>query len=496
MRFTTKIALALALAGCSSKDSTGPVTPPPPPVTRTATGVVYVRSDTIAYGVDATSAPLVAGAQLRFGDATGVSSSGGVLNVSTTYSPPSDYIAVTADATGYQPAQTPYLLYNSTRPIQLALYPAVTAISRPGFVKGFEFFDSGGGLAQFYAAGRHAPVMDLVRTQNSANLVKTMEAFALKRFNIATNTVVMGGDPWGNYSREMYMNLVSQAKARGLQFMMSFEITGFTVGADPLSAADAAEFATRGQIPVANTALWDAYFAAWSALIIDRAKIARDAGVEYIGLGQNLNYLTRLETSRWQKLISDIRATGYTGKIAYFGTVNLDSGLGYNEWTSMPAGTRALFDIIGIRWGAVVMRSSASEVLAAEQTRARMRADVTKMLSTMTSFGAPIMILMTTPSVHGAPSKTEFIEPCLDPGCVSVAPSRTLDFQQQADAYQAMAEAINATTTGNGRVMGLISTQYWYFQDFTSNGKSAYDKCSSVRDKPAEAVLRWWFQRW
>jgi hypothetical protein len=484
-------------AACAGKDAAAPIIQQPQP-TRTTTGVVYVRSDAVAYGTDATSPPMVSGAQLQFADATGVSGSGGAFSLSTPFIPASDYIPITAAASGYQAAQMPYLLYKPTQPVQIGLYPEAAVTPRPGFIKAFELFDSGGGLAQFYQAGRLTTVMDLVRTpQYGANLVKTVEAFSLRRFNIATNTVVMGGDPWGNYTRAMYLDLVGKAKARGLQFMLSLEITAWPGNnPTPLAAGDAADFAMRFQIPATNAAFWDAFFAAWSPLIIERATIARDAGVEYLALGQNLNYLTRLETARWQKLISAIRATGYTGKIVYFGTMKGDVGLGQNEWDAIPAATRALFDVIGIRWQAVVAKTSTSDVLAEEQPRSRMRADVTRILATMTGYGAPIMILMTTPSVHGAPIRSEFIEPCLDAACASVAPLRTLDFQQQADAYQAVAEAINAMPTGNGRVMGLITTQYWYFEDFTSAGRNAYDKSSSIRGKPAEAVLKWWFQRW
>ena len=43
--------------------------------------------------------------------------------------------------------------------------------------------------------------------------------------------------------------------------------------------------------------------------------------------------------------------------------------------------------------------------------------------------------------------------------------------------------------------MGIISAQYHYFDQYVAGG-SHYDKGSNVRGKPAEWVLRWWFQRW
>jgi two-component sensor histidine kinase len=35
----------------------------------------------------------------------------------------------------------------------------------------------------------------------------------------------------------------------------------------------------------------------------------------------------------------------------------------------------------------------------------------------------------------------------------------------------------------------VLTSQYWYYDDFFSGGMNAYDKSSSVRGKPAEAVL-------
>jgi hypothetical protein len=104
--------------------------------------------------------------------------------------------------------------------------------------------------------------------------------------------------------------------------------------------------------------------------------------------------------------------------------------------------------------------------------------------------------MMRVPSVFGGVVHPEFIEPCIESACNSLAPLRTRDYQQQADAYQALAEVVNATPMGPGRVMGMITTQYWYFDDFFSNGRSDYSKINSVRGKPAEAVLAYWWKGW
>jgi hypothetical protein len=69
----------------------------------------------------------------------------------------------------------------------------------------------------------------------------------------------------------------------------------------------------------------------------------------------------------------------------------------------------------------------------------------------------------------------------------SIALQRTRDYQQQADFYEALAEAINTspTGTGAGRIVGLMSFGYMWGGDMTEDpngpGSSAFDRSASVR---------------
>ena len=88
------------------------------------------------------------------------------------------------------------------------------------------------------------------------------------------------------------------------------------------------------------------------------------------------------------------------------------------------------------------------------------------------------------------------------PAAGSTALQRTRDYQQQADFYEALAEVVNATPagTGPGRILGLATFGYMWGGDMTEDsngpGSTAFDRSASVRGKPAEAVLSWWFKRW
>lgn len=336
--------------------------------------------------------------------------------------------------------------------------------------------------------------MDRARDQDGANLVVSVDAFSVRKFDPATNTVVLSPDPWGQYTRPMYEALVSQAKSRGLQYMMSLDVTSHATPEAPIDAATLASWNARNSIPKTNSAFWDAFFAAWRPLVLERAAIARDLGVDYISLGQSMLFVSRTSASRWKSLIDDMRALGYKGKITYLSAANVENG--FPEWKEFDPGLMGLFDMLGLRMNAVVGKSTPGEVLSPEQSRARMRSSLTTYLNALSSAPVPILILVAHPSVHGAVIHDEFIEPCITPTCVSLAPQRTRDYDQQADVYQAIAEVVNASPTGKGRVMGIITSQYWYFDEYFSGGGAAYDKINNIRGKPAEAVVARWFQRW
>jgi len=244
---------------------------------------------------------------------------------------------------------------------------------------------------------------------------------------------------------------------------------------------------------VTNTAFWDASFAAFRTLVLSRAALARDLGVEYLDFW-HLGSLSHSGSARFRQLVSDIRALGYKGKIIwyYWG----DLAIGNMEWTSVDAEFRSLWDISGIALFTLVT-PAAHETLADFQPRARMKVSVANALTSLAATTPqPIMVMMRVPSVFGGVVHSEYIEPCLScQGNVSIALQRTRDYQQQADAHQAVAEVVNATPMGNGRVVGLVSSQYFYYDDLHWVGWD-FSKASSVRDKPAESVLAWWFKRW
>ncbi len=469
-------------------------TPPPPPaptVNQSTNGMVYLRSDTAAYAADYVPASGLPNAQVSLSTATVATTSTGSFRLTTQITPRDEFVPLNASLTGYLPALYPWQGVDTLRPVSIGMYPDVPAVARPGFMKGAGLMDGGGWVPGWLNNGWFSSTADRIKDHLGADAVLYMEPAWLTGVDVATNTVTMGMQHvdfhFGMLSREQWTAMVTKAHSRGLKVIMM-------LGIEPMSTAPVSNVALNA-IPASNTAFWDAYFAAYTPLVLERAAIARDLGVEYLGLGYHLAYLTRLDPSRWQALIAAVRAVGYKGKLVYFG---LASGVdGILELSTAPPGFMPLFDAIGVLLHSVVTRK-AGETLAPEQTRARMKADLTALINRMSGWPVPLWLAITTPSIHGGVSSNVNIEQCLvGPPCLASLYDR--DLQQQADAVAAAAEVINASPTGNGRVMGLFTWQYSWSDDFAygfRHGDAAFDKTTSMRGKPAEAVMKAWFQRW
>jgi hypothetical protein len=102
-----------------------------------------------------------------------------------------------------------------------------------------------------------------------------------------------------------------------------------------------------------------------------------------------------------------------------------------------------------------------------------------------------------TPSVHTGLVSSDYIESGLS---CSEFSNKTRDYQAQADIYQSAAEIVNELSSdGSGIVKGIFSWGYHYIDNprkGANNSDNCYDFSASIRNKPAEAVLSYWFKGW
>ncbi|MBI5275973.1 MAG: hypothetical protein HY854_05880 [Burkholderiales bacterium] len=498
MRWLASATLCLALCACGGGGGLEVSKAPPArnaaALTQddTVSGVSYARSDSIAYEAHFVPPSGLPGAQVSLAGATAITNGIGQFSLPAPANPGEDALALDVSLPGSMSTTLPWLASDPKTALGIGMYPAVATAPRPGFVTGVVTMDAGGYIQNMFAENLFVPTYERIKTMTGANLVAYPDPAWLLDFDTLTPSVsiVAGSSTIGGPTPLQYAGLVQESRARGMQFMMMLGIEPGSLPGHP----------SIWEVPASNTAFWAAFFAAYQPVVLQKAALARDLGIEWLALGYNRGYMVQMGgTARWRQLIEAVRGVGYTGKVTYIGMATTANA--QHDFAVFSPEARneflALFDAIGLSVYDGIKKDTPDEVLAPAQTRARMRSSLTTLFATLSDAPVPLLVMIGTPSVHGGVVNGEYIEPCL--GCGSVAPQRTRDYLQQADLYQAAAEVIAAMPVGNGRVMGLLSWGY-HFRDNPyrswAQGDSAYDKSANVRGKPAEAVLGAWFRKW
>jgi hypothetical protein len=456
---------------------------------------VYERLDTEAYTSDFLPTAGLAAASVTLRTRGVATQANGVfeLKVEPLSKPETDDLRV--DAPGYASGNWPWLDRDRESRQALGLYRAATVTPRRGFIGGIVPHDIGGVYVSTYRDGIFPSTMQRGKDYAGANLVTLVDTIEVTEMDVpAAKVKMVGAPPWPNKfnpnisAREIYTDLVSNARQRSMSVMMMIQIYPDVPIIDSY-------FKSLTLLSKSSTDFFDAWFSQLTPLVIERATIARDLQMEYLVVGLNHYFMNSFASYRnWESLIAAIRATGYSGKIGVFDGSFDDRQYSYDRADMLKF--NSLFDFLGLSIYDVVKPGFQGEVLARAQPRNRMRDDIRKVLDRHKDFARPLMVLMGTPSVFGGAAVPEYIEPCLL--CTSLAPSRTKDLQQQADAYQAMFEVINERPAGAGQIMGLLTWGYHYRDDptrllsFEDPNIQAYDKSGSIRGKPAESVMKHW----
>lgn len=465
-------------------------------------GRVVARLDNVAYSGPSSGDEPVAAVSVSSGPCTTTTDAAGRFTLRVGAGAAGAPLTLTASRPGFQ---TTWISVNASgepaNALELGLYGAAAVPYVPGLVKGVFTHDAGGYIPDIYARGMFETTYDRIRSELGANLVAVSDVVWVWDFDVASTRVTMSRMMCatcraGMFTREQYTRLVAAARTRGMAFMMAISVFGNRIP-DGVAATE--------------TTFWDAWFAAYEPYVVEYAGIARDLGIEYLALAMGVQYMTQLPVRYWQRMVAAVRAAGYTGKLVYQpqvkpnliwnevyafndGTVGTDA-----ERTAKREAFMRLFDVIVLGVTNVARGRDAPPAISREEMRATLRAT----LAEARRYPARVMVMLGTPSVVGGAVSPEYVEP--NSGCAGCTPSalaRTRDDLQQADVYQALFEVVAEIAADRGNFDGVISWGYWYtpdnwgytFADGTRESQS-YDKSSSIRGKPAEAVARWWFDR-
>ena len=187
---------------------------------------------------------------------------------------------------------------------------------------------------------------------------------------------------------------------------------------------------------------------------------------------------------RYRALIQEVRSH-YNGKIAW--------AVSYPQDILNPPGFLADVDMLYVLWSAPLSEDSAANEI-------QMQAEAERILTTevyttwlaweLQSGQKDILIDLIYPSVEGTATNciADPIQECIPPASLNFPapdyPLLDLDFAAQARAYQAVLAAINQQKW----VSGVVSGGYY-------PPAILQDKSTSIHGKPAEEVLRTWFEQ-
>lgn len=478
----------LAACGGGGSDSPAPVAPPPPappppPQSYQAAGAAYTRDANVAYPPDFVPPTGLANAQVTFGPASTTTNATGSFSLRSTFTLGVDYIPISATAPGHAATWQPWTPPDSARPIPLALYPERPVTPRPGFIKSIIFSDGGGNIPGWFAAGHVPTTVARVRDVVHGNAMSYVVTLVVRSYDANAPLFEAVDDP--NTNHAVTFPAVSAAiQAAGLQRILRIIVFSPTLEQNPSG------------VPLSNTAFWDVVFARVEAFVLKRTREAQEAGFDHVVIDLPA-YMSRAGTARLRPIYEGARATGFRGKLfAGFHANFSRAPVPHRHYAAVDDEFWKLVDGAVVYVGNVVARAP-GEVgnLPRAQSRASMRAGIRVLLDELAQLPVPVILELAPPSVHGGASVGENVE--------QLFRQLVRDYQQQADVFQAAAEEIDVRPAGPGpgRVIGLQSWGYLWnenLREFEYWGRplDAWDKFPTVRGKPAESVLRWWFDRW
>ena len=451
--------------------------------TRVITGRVYERVNSIAYKVDGTPENGLKGAHLSILGLTTTTDGNGDFIIRIPQMSDEQFANIVIDSPGYITSQ--YALGSDQQTLLIGLYPTSQNQKIPKFTKAIVPHDLGGWLMGAYGSGYFPGTFDRIQKMN-ANTVVYADSVFINQLNFSTNIVEFKGQFFPPDT--VVMDMGSMAKSRGLNFMMM-------IGIYPGEAYFQEFYKNIYTIQPSNAGFWDAWFSAYKKILIERSVLATKAGATSMAIGFNLGYMVDKGNDRWASLISAIRDAGFKGDVSYFSGTNQQ----YNDLSRFPNDQAKsqflnLFDQIGIDIYNPVFATN-SESLSSDQTIARLKASIQYQIDNVLSSSTPVYLMIGTPSVHGGAVNSDYVEPGMS--CDNYKGKKIKDHQQQADIYQAASQIINAQSSP--KVRGLFTWGYHYTDNprtlFTQNDV-CFDLAASIRNKPAESLLKYWFAEW
>lgn len=425
----------------------------------------------------------LAGAQVNFATATTSTNSTGAFSLRSSQTLGVDYLPLAVTAQGHASSWLPWTPPDSALPLSVGLYRERVVTPRLGMMKALVYTDGGGNIPGWFNANGVPNTAERARSVVHANTMAYVTTLSISAYDTSALRFDAIEDPGVTEWTTIFPAVSTAVQTRGMQRMLRIKLFSRNASQNPSA------------VPASNTAFWDVVFARVLAFVSQRASSAHQLGFEHLFIDLPA-YMMSKGTARLRPIYEAARATGFRGKIyAGFNANFSREPVPLRFYTLPTADFWPLVDGAVVFVGNVVFRpQGVTGPLPRAISREQMRQGIRYLLDDMALLPVPVILELNPASIHGAASVGDDVEFGFR--------SLVRDYQQQADIYQAAAEEIDRrpVRSGPGDIIGLMSWNYLWndnLREFEYWGRpEAWDKYSSVRGKPAEAVLRWWFDRW
>lgn len=364
----------------------------------------------------------------------------------------------------------------------------------PRLHKGRGAYRWGGWQVDAYKQGYFKSSIDHIVSVSRANTIQVEDPIFIQSIDAAKNVKmgysVPGAEYWRTLSVSEYTDIINYSHQKGLSFILR-------LGTLQVNISNTLAHDNYANIPASDLVFWNNFFTAYKEAIIPYVRMARDLKVEYLDISPGSSEANLLPVAIWKDLVDSIRAEGYQGKLIHFIPNDLLPIYDSNANTSKITDVVNLFDAVQIKLIDVDHYTlfNGSNRLSLSQVQKIFEDQLLR----AASFSKPVLLNVDIPSVVGATDNQPFVDQIINPN----SPSPKRDLFAQSDIYEALFQAINATSASNGHIIGVMPTHFSYTDDpysysyaGTNPTEIQDDKSCSIRGKPAEAVLAYWYQAW
>ena len=298
------------------------------------------------------------------------------------------------------------------------------------------------------------------------------------------------GDTYGSLSDADLAQYVSIIRSAGIKVMLSNQIQGFV---------DNSGLNTNIQTPVGNAANWGRWLNAFQIYMLERASKFQALGIDYWEMGCNScvygdngdgssaasqqfsdSYLTTLN------LVSNI----YSGKKFAYG----------NSWIRSNTQYIAGIDLIGVGlWTGNITSLEEATLTVASMKSKYISSNSAANLSSIAATGKPLILFAGIQSRNNALSLPGYMEETVCTNSVGtltfdtpcIQSQTTANLALQAIVIEAQLETFASVSLPSGSIVGI--SDYWQTDFMSAAGPTFPNIASSIRNKPAEGIVKQWF---